>query len=503
MSRALKLATLVLFLAALCSAQDLASFEKQVSVKRLPNGLTAVVCRRPTTAPVFSFFTNVDVGSVQDPMGKTGLAHMFEHMAFKGTDKIGTKDYAAEKVALQKVEEAYAAYIHERDMRVGRDEQKLKQLQATWQEAVKEAQQYVIPNQFGELVERNGGEGMNAFTADDQTAYFYSFPVNRLELWAYLESERYAHPVFREFYKERNVVIEERRMRTDSNPFGRLLEQFVGEAFAAHPYHRPGIGYISDLNTFSATDAQHFHDTYYIPSNMVVAVVGDVDPAQTMAVIEKYFAGIPSRDKPDERTTTEPPQNSERRVTLSEASQPVYLEGYHRPDYRDKDDAVYDALADLLSEGRTSRLYRALVRDKKIASEAEGGTGYPGVKYPHIFYFFALPMPGHKPEEVGDAIHIEIDRLKKEDITDEELKMVKTRAKANLIRSLDSNDGLAQNLAVYQTLYGDWRELFRSVDRINAVTKADIRRVANQVFVPTNRTVGVIENVPPTNGGAQ
>jgi predicted Zn-dependent peptidase len=494
---------LVLVLTALCSAQDLASFEKQVSVKTLTNGLTAVVCRRPDTAPVFSFFTNVDVGSVQDPMGKTGLAHMFEHMAFKGTDKIGTKDYAAEKVALQKVEEAYAAYIHERDKRVGRDEQKLKQLQAAWQEAVKEAQQYVIPNQFGELVERNGGEGMNAFTADDQTAYFYAFPVNRLELWAYLESERYAHPVFREFYKERNVVIEERRMRTDSNPFGRLLEQFIGEAFAAHPYHRPGIGFISDLNTFSATDAQNFFNAYYIPSNMVVAVVGDVDPTKTMAVIEKYFAGIPSRDKPDERTTTEPPQNSERRVILSETSQPVYLEGYHRPDYRDKDDAVYDALADLLSEGRTSRLYRALVRDKKIASEAEGGTGFPGVKYPHIFYFFALPMPGHKPEEVGDAIHIEIERLKKEEITDEELKMVKTRAKANLIRSLDSNDGLAQNLAVYQTLYGDWRELFRSVDRINAVTKADIRRVANQVFVPTNRTVGVIENVPAANGGAQ
>jgi predicted Zn-dependent peptidase len=493
----------IFILATVCSAQDLASFEKRVTVKKLPNGLTAVICQRPDTAPVFSFFTNIDAGSVQDPMGKTGLAHMFEHMAFKGTEKIGTKDYADEKVALQKVEDAYAAYIHERDKRVDRDEQKLKQLQDAWQAAIKDAQQYVIPNQFSEIVERNGGEGMNAFTANDQTAYFYSFPVNRLELWAYLESARYTHPVFREFYKERSVVTEERRMRIDSNPIGRLLEQFVAEAFAAHPYHRPGVGYISDLNSFSATDAQRFFDTYYIPSNMVVAIVGDVDPVKTMAVIEKYFGAIPSRPKPDERTTTEPPQNSERRVVLLDASQPVYLEGYHRPDYRDKDDAVYDALADLLSEGRTSRLYRALVRDKKIASEAEGGTGYPGVKYPHIFYFFATPMPGHTPQEVGDAIHTEIDRLKKEDISDEELKMVKTRAKANLVRSLDSNDGLAQNLAVYQTLYGDWRELFKSVDRINAVTKADIRRVANQVFIPTNRTVGVIETAPAISGGAQ
>ena len=503
MSRALKLPAVVVVVAATCFAQDLASFEKHVMVKKLSNGLTAVVCQRPDSAPVFSFFTNMDVGSAQDPMGKTGLAHMFEHEAFKGTETIGTKNYAAEKVALQKVEDAYAAYLHERDKRVDRDEAKLKQLEKAWQDAIKDAQQYVVPNEFSEILDRNGVEDINAFTAEDNTGYFYSLPINRLELWAYMESSRYTHPVFREFYKERNVVTEERRMRTDSNPIGRLIEQFVAEAYAAHPYHRPGVGYISDLDSFSATDAQHFFDTYYIPSNMVVAVVGDIDPAQTMALIEKYFGRIPSHEKPDERTTVEPPQNSERRVILHEHSQPMYLEGYHRPDYRDKDDAVYDALADLLSEGRTSRLYRTLVRDKKIASEAEGGTGFPGVKYPHLFYFFALPVPGHKPQEIADLIHSEIERLKNEDVSDDELKMVKTRAKANLVRSLDSNEGLAQNLAVFQTLYGDWRELFRSVDRIDAVSKADIRRVANQVFVPTNRTVGIIENVPGANGGAQ
>ena len=503
MSRALKLSAVVVVFAATCFAQDLASFEKHVMVKKLSNGLTAVVCQRPDSAPVFSFFTNMDVGSAQDPMGKTGLAHMFEHEAFKGTETIGTKNYAAEKIALQKVEDAYAAYLHERDKRVDRDEAKLKQLEKAWQDAIKDAQQYVVPNEFSEILDRNGVENINAFTAEDNTGYFYSLPINRLELWAYMESSRYTHPVFREFYKERNVVTEERRMRTDSNPIGRLIEQFVAEAYAAHPYHRPGVGYISDLDSFSATDAQHFFDTYYIPSNMVVAVVGDIDPAQTMALIERYFSRIPSHEKPDERTTVEPPQNSERRVILHEHSQPMYLEGYHRPDYRDKDDAVYDALADLLSEGRTSRLYRTLVRDKKIASEAEGGTGFPGVKYPHLFYFFALPVPGHKPEEIADLIHSEIERLKNEDVSDDELKMVKTRAKANLVRSLDSNEGLAQNLAVFQTLYGDWRELFRSVDRIDAVSKADIRRVANQVFIPTNRTVGIIENMAAANGGAQ
>ena len=496
------LAVVVLFAAAL-SAQDLAAFEKKVTVKTLPNGLTAVVCVRKDTAPVFSFYTNVDVGSVQDPMGKTGLAHMFEHMAFKGTDTIGTKDYAAEKAALQKVEDIYAKYLYERDKRVDRDEAKIKQLEQQWQDAIKDAQQYVVPNEFSEIIERNGGEGVNASTSDDHTEYHYSFAENRLELWAYLESSRFVHPVFREFYKERDVVKEERRMRTDSSPIGRLVEQFLEASFSAHPYHRPTIGYMSDLNSFSATDAQAFFDRYYIPSNMVVAVVGDFDPNKAMSIIEKYFSRIPSHEKPDERTTAEPPQDSERRVVLQEHSQPVYLEGYHRPDYRDKDDAVYDALADLLSEGRTSRLYRSLVRDKKIASEAEGGTGFPGVKYPHIFYFFAAPMPGHTPDEVANAIHVEIDRLKKEDISDDELKMVKTRAKANLLRSLDSNEGLATELALYQTFYGDWRELFRSVDKINAVTKADIRRVAGQVFVPTNRTVGIIESAQGGNGGAQ
>jgi len=477
-------------------AQDLASFEKRITVKKLENGLTAIICERPE-APVFSFFTHVDAGSVQDPMGKTGLAHMFEHMAFKGTDKIGTKDYAQEKLGLEKVEQAYAAYLRERDKPIARDEQKLKQLEKAWQDAIADAQKYVKPNEFSQILDSNGVEGMNASTNEDETSYYYSLPLNRLELWAYMESERFLHPVMREFYKERNVVIEERRMRTDSNPIGRLLEQFVTAAYSAHPYHRPTIGWISDLNSFSATDAQSFFHQYYIPSNMVVTVVGDVKASEAMPIIEKYFGSIPSQERPDERTTTEPPQNSERRVLLQEMSQPIYLEGYHRPDYRSKDDAVYDAISDLLSSGRTSRLYRALVRDKKIASDSAGFTGMPGNKYPHLFAFYAIPLPGHKPEEMAEAIHVEIERMKNEDISDDELKMIKTRSKANLIRSLDSNPGLALQLAIYQSRYDDWRELFYTVDRIDKVTKADIRRIAGQTFTATNRTVGIIETAKP------
>jgi predicted Zn-dependent peptidase len=495
----LKGALSLLLLSTIALTQDLASFEKRVTVKKLENGLTLIICERPE-APVFSFFTLVDAGSTQDPLRATGLAHMFEHMAFKGTDKIGTTNYEAEKTALKKIEEAYAAYISERDKSVGQDSAKLKELEKAWQDAITEAQKYVVPNAFGKIVEENGGEDMNAFTNYDETAYHYSFPENRLELWAYLESERFLHPVMREFYKERNVVIEERRMRTDSSPFGRLLEQFTEEAFAAHPYHRPTIGWISDLNHFSATDAQSFFDNYYIPSNMVIAVAGDLKSEKALPILEKYFGRLPAHPAPDEATTTEPPQNSERRVVLKDPSQPIYIEGYHRPDYRSKDDAVFDAITDLLSEGRTSRLYRALVRDKKIASFSEGFTGYPGVKYPHLFAFLAVPLPGHKTQEIGNAIHAEIDRLKKEDISDDELKMIKTRSKANLIRGLADNGGLATQLATYQTRYDDWRELFRSVDRIEAVSKADIRRVANEVFVDTNRTVGIIENAHGSGG---
>src|SRR5271155_2864387 len=484
--------SLLIILSALAAAQDVASFEKRITVKKLPNGLTILICERPE-APVFSLFTMVDAGSAQDPLRKTGLAHMFEHMAFKGTDTIGTTNYAAEKPALEKVETAYAAYIAERDKEVGRDEAKLKQLEKAWKDDIAAADKYVVPNQFGKIVEQNGGQDLNAYTDYDETAYHYSLPENRLELWAYLESERFLHPVMREFYKERNVVIEERRMRTDSNPIGRLLEQFTAAAFEAHPYHRPTVGWMSDLNSFSATDAKKFFDEYYVPSNMVVAVTGDVKASQVIPILEKYFGRLPTRQKPDETTTTEPPQNSERKVVLKEKSQPLFLEGYHRPDYMTKDDAVYDAITDLMSEGRTSRLYRALVRDKKLASFSAGFSGLPGTKYPHLFAFYAFPMPGHTTTEMADAIHAEIERLKNEDISDEELKMIKTRAKANLIRSLGSNEGLASELALFQTRYGDWRELFHSVDRIDKVSKADIRRVANQTFSDTNRTIGVIE----------
>ena len=471
-----------------------------MAVKKLPNGLTLIVLERPE-APVFSFFTYVDAGDVQDPKGKGGLAHMFEHMAFKGTDKIGTLNYPAEKLALEDVEKKFDAYERERLKRVGRDPKKLAELQKAWRDAIEKAQTYVVPNEFSEIIESAGGEDLNASTSMDATHYSYSLPSNRLELWAYLESERFLHPVFREFYTERDVVHEERRMRTDSSPIGRLLEEFLGTSFIAHPYKENGIGFPSELDAFSATDAQVFFKKYYIPSNMVIAVVGDVKASEALSVMEKYFSRLPKAEKPEDTSTVEPPQSAERSTTLHETAQPFFLEGYHRPSYLDPDDAVYDVISDLLSSGRTSRLYRALVRDKKIAREASGFSGFPGVKYPNLFAFYAVPARGpsgvHTPTELKDAMHLEINRLISEDVTDEELKMVKTRIRADLVRGLADNEGLAEQLAIYQTLYGDWREMFRSVDRVDKVTKADIRRVAAKTFVPENRTISTLETIAP------
>lgn len=475
---------------ALC-AQDLASFEKRITVKKLANGLTVIIMERPE-APVFSFYTRVDAGSAQEVPGITGLAHMFEHMAFKGTHEIGTKNWPAEKVALEKVEQAYAAYQHENEKEVGRDVKKVAALEKAWQDATAKAEDYVIPNQLGEIVESQGGVEMNATTDRDETVYFYSFPENRLELWAYLESARFLQPVMREFYKERDVVYEERRMSVESSPQGRLIEQFLAAAYEAHPYGRPILGWPSDLRSFSATDAMNFFHKYYVPSNIVITVVGDLKAATAMPIIEKYFGRIPAGPAPEPLRTKEPPQDALRTIVIHDPSQPLYLEGYHRPDVRDPDDAVYEVMSDLLSKGRTSRLYRSLVRDKRIALAAQGGS-FPGDKYPSLFYFFAVPTQGHTAEEMAKPIHDEIERLKTQDVSDEELESIKTRAKADLIRGLGNNQGLAVQLGEYQAIYGDWRELFRQIDEIDKVTKADIRRVANKTFSENNRTVGVID----------
>ena len=487
--------TLMTMAFAVARAQDLKSFEQRITTKVLANGLTLIICERPE-APVFSYSTFIDAGDVNDPSGQSGLAHMFEHLAFKGTSEIGTTDYTAEKIALARVEAANDAYEAEYLKTVGRDEKKLTELKKAFVEAQDEAHKFVIPNQFTDVAERNGAEGLNAETDLDNTVYFWSMPENRLELWAWLESGRLADAVPREFYKERDVVMEERRMRIDSDPIQRLVEQLLATAYVAHNYGRSNIGWPSEVSQINATEAMEFHKKYYVGANIVIAVVGDVKAVGALPVLEKYFSKIPSGPKPEEMTTVEPKQFAEKTVKIREQTQPFYVEGYHRPDYRNLDDAVYDAIQDILSNGRVSRLYRSLVRDQRIAAEAAGFSSFPGEKYPSLFAFYAVPLPGRTPEQMRDAIHREIDKLKSADVSDDELAMFKTRTRADLLRGLANNQGLANSLAEYQTRYGDWRELFLQLDKVDKVTKADIRRVANEIFVASNRTEAWIETEP-------
>jgi len=487
-------------------AQDLKSFEQRITTKVLPNGLTILICQRPE-APVFSYTTFVDAGDVDDPSGESGLAHMFEHLAFKGTSEIGTTDNAAEKVALDNVEAADNALEAEMRNPTGSDPKKVAELRKSFAEAQAAAEKYVIPNQFTEVAQRNGAHNLNASTGLDETMFFWSMPENRLELWAWLESSRLVDTVPREFYKERSVVLEERRMRTDSNPEGRMFEQLLATAYVAHNYGRSSVGWPSEVGQITATEAMAFHKKYYIGSNIVVAVVGDVKASEAMPILEKYFSKIPAGPKPLEMTTVEPKQFAEKSVIIRDPSQPLYIEAYHRPNFKSPDDVVFDAISDIVSNGRVSRLYRDLVRDQQIAAAAGGESGIPGIKYPNLFMFYAYPLPGHTSTEMATAIHKEIDRLKTTDVTDGELAMYKTRTRADLLRGLADNQGLANALAMYQTRFGDWRELFRQLDRVDKVTKADIRRVANQTFLDSNRTIARIEtqapSAPAKNDGGQ
>jgi predicted Zn-dependent peptidase len=476
-------------------AQDLGSFEKHVTQHTLKNGWTFILVERPV-APVFSFITRVNVGSAQEGAGRTGLAHMFEHMAFKGTPRIGTKNYPAEKVALAALEESYQAYQMEKLSRKT-DPEKVKSLYDTFKQRQREASQYVIKNEFGDIIEREGGVALNAFTGADVTGYFYSLPANKVELFAYLESERFLQPVFREFYEERDVVMEERRLRTESQPFGRLLEQFVATAFMAHPYHHPVIGHASDIQTYTITDAKKFYETQYVPSNMVTAIVGDIEAKAVIPLLEKYFGRIPAGSPPPPIRTVEPASITEKIVILQDPSQPLYLEGYHKPAATDVDQPVYDAIDDILTNGRTSRLFRSLVRDKQVAVSVGAYGAYPGDKYPHLWLAYGVPGRGVSNQTVQQALREEFDKLKTQDVSDEELARFRTRAKAGLLRSLKNNLGLAMHMTDYHMLFGDWRELFRYITRFDHVTKADIRRVAKAMFQPTNRIVGMIETVPP------
>jgi predicted Zn-dependent peptidase len=455
---------------------------------QLDNGLKFIVMENHD-APVVSFYTLADVGGADEPDGKTGVAHFLEHMAFKGTDKIGTKDFAQEQKLLTQLDQTFNQL---KAAKANGDGRSVEKLQQQFEQLQQDAANLVERNEFGQIVQMSGGVGLNAATSADTTVYFYSLPVNKLELWMALESDRFLNPVFREFYQEQQVILEERRMRTENNPVGQMVEAFLGEAFTVHPYKRPVIGYDKDIRNLSRQDVQDFYDKFYVPSNMTIAVVGAVDPAQVKALAQTYFGRFPKRPRPPQVSTVEPAQGRPKEITLTLPSQPWYFEGYHRPAVSDPDDVVYDVMATILSSGRTSRLYQSLVEQQQLALVAQGFNGFPGEKFPNLMLFYAQSAPGQNLDAVSQALHAEIERLKTEPVTPEELERAKNLLQASVLRSLDSNTGMAELLVKYQVRTGDWRNLFNQLQAIADVTPDDIQRVAQQTFRPENRTIGRI-----------
>lgn len=459
---------------------------ENLSEFRLDNGMKFIVLERHQ-APVVSFVTYADVGGANEPDGQTGVAHFLEHLAFKGTKRIGTRDYEQEELLLGKLD-SIAERI--KSAKTAGNKAEVARLQAIFDETEAKALALVKQNELGQIVEQAGGVGLNANTSVDATRYLYSFPANKLELWMSLESERFLEPVFREFYKEKDVILEERRLRVDNSPIGQMVEALLDRAFNLHPYKRPVIGYEQDIRNLTRSDVQQFFDTYYVPSNLTVAIVGDVNPDEVKKLAQVYFGRYQAKPAPAELKAVEPRQSETREVTLQLPSQPWYMEAYHRPSINHPDHVVYEIIGRLLSDGRTSRLYKSLVETQQLALSAQGFSGFPGEKYPNLMVFYALTAPEHTVDQVAAALRKEVERLKTELVSDTELERVKTQVRAGLLRSLDSNMGMAQLLLDYEVKTGSWQNLFKEIEAASTVTAADVQRVAKGTFQKENRTVG-------------
>jgi predicted Zn-dependent peptidase len=465
---------------------------KNITEFTLDNGLKFVVMERHQV-PLVSFMTYADVGGSDEPDGYTGMAHYLEHLAFKGTQRIGTTDYAAEQRQLEKLDTIATAIqqLQANPKAVGQAA-KLKELQGQFAQTEAAAQKFVMPNEYGRVIEQEGGIGLNATTTTDATNYFYDLPANKLELWMSLESERFLEPVFREFDKEKQVILEERRLQTENSPIGQLIEILLDKAFTTHPYRRPVVGSRADIQRITRKDVEKFFQAYYGPSNLTIAIVGDVNPVQVKQLAQTYFGRFSKRATPPQVTVVEPAQTAAKEVTLKLKSEPWYLEGYHRPSVNHPDAVVYDVIASILKDGRTSRFYQTLILKDQVALQADIANGFPGDKYPNLIMFYAQTAPGHTVDEVQASIQREIDRLVKQPVDVAELDQIKTQARAILLGSLTSNAGMAGALLEFENKTGNWRNLFQQIDRIAAITPADIQRVAKATFKPENRTIGRI-----------
>lgn len=464
-----------------------------VETLKLANGMTFLLVPRPG-APVFTGYIGLKVGGVDNLPGETGMSHMFEHMAFKGTQHIGTTDWAKEEPlqeALGKTGDALT--LLQVSGRAPADE--VARLKAEVQRLDQEQHKFIVKDEIDRIYSEAGGVNFNANTAPDTTQYFVSLPANALELWMLVESQRLGEPVMREFFTERDVIAQERLERYENDPMGKLYERFLATAFMAAPYRNPGIGWASDIPALTLGGARNFFDRYYSPANAVAVVCGNFDVAQARALIHKYFGPIPRRTDPPPVVTREPAQDAERRADVAFDAQPMMFVGFHKPTWPHRDDTVADVLQSLLADGLTSRLYRRLVEKEGLAVAVQAANGVPGTRYDNLLIILVVPGSEVPYEKVEKSLYEELDRLKSEPVPDRELEKAKTRIVAGLTKQMVENTGVCSTLASYHLITGDWKTLDAYLDGVLAVTSEEVRTAAARYLVPSNRTVARI--VPP------
>ncbi|MEX2468086.1 MAG: pitrilysin family protein [Gemmatimonadota bacterium] len=457
----------------------------------LDNGMRFLILPREG-APTASFVLQFGIGGVHERPGQTGIAHLLEHMLFKGTTTVGTKDLAAELALFERIDAVHDTLLEARTRADSVDMHRLADRIRTLEDS---ARVHVDSNAFDRILTREGAQGLNATTTSESTIYFVEMPANRLELWFLLESDRMRRPVFREFYSERSVVLEERRMRVDASPAGTLYERHLETAFTAHPYGQPVVGHMRDLERISRRDLAAYFERYYTPNNAVVAIVGNVDPEHTERLARRYFGSIAPGDPPPPVTEVEPEQTSERRVEVTWDAEPMLRIGWHVPSTFHDDTPVVEVLSSVLTGGRSSRLHERLVLEERVATGVFSSIG-PGSRFPGLLQIDVTPRAPHSPERVEELVYEEIVRLAAHGPTERELERVRNQVAAGGIRRMQSNLGLAFQLAESTALWEDWRETFRGSERLRDLTAEDVRRAAARYLTPSNRTVAVLRREP-------
>jgi len=461
----------------------------RVQEHELPNGLKLLLLPRPG-APTISFAVQYPVGSVNEQPGGTGIAHLLEHLFFKGTTSIGTRDYDAEGPILEAVDAVHDS-IRVEEARTAPDSFLLRTLVDRADSLAEVARTFVLSNELDAILTENGAQSLNASTTTEYTTYYVELPSNRAELWFILEADRMRNPVFREFYTERDVVAEERRLRLEDNPSGLLYEAHLAEAFRVHPYGRPVIGSMEDIHHLSRRDAQEYFHRFYGPNNAVVAIVGEFDPGRILGWAREYLGPLPSGLPPPPVKAREPEQVAERRVQVTLDAEPELRIGWRVPPALHPDAPALAMLASILTGGRSARLYRRLVLQDRTAASVTSGTG-PGSRYPGLFFIDAVPRSPHTPSEVESAIYHEIQLLKEAPPAEVELQRVRNQLEAAKVRRLTSNLGLALQLAESASTYGRWEGAFEFARAMESVTPSDIQSVVRRYFTDEHRTVAVL-----------